>query len=319
MSSTHRAEVSWSVCYGIVSNVIFGLRVAHTHARTRTCTRTHTHAHVRTRPRAPARTHAHERPTTNDATCGPPAWLTGTLHDRGIRSVPSPRNPYRHALARRPPRKARPFCFLNYYKTRICNVSTPCHEQWGVRHDLYARTRELPFKFERVETVDVETLPRRVRRENPDLTSLETKKRSWHFLSHFHRKLELRVPRRPRSFAKRVRKWTISKEKYHTPLCGYVFSFKNISQHQHNLAGASVLHDIANALELLSSSLVMETIARQSSHHPRRAFNSISHAARVWFLGGLVFVASQWRSLRFCGAESHRNRPLGFLISRSPP
>ena len=45
----------------------------------------------------------------------------------------------------------------------------------------------------------------------------------------------------------------------------------------------------------------METVARHSSHHhhpprPRRAFHSISHAARVWFLGGLVFVASQWRS-----------------------
>ena len=34
--------------------------------------------------------HAHERSTTNDATCGPPAWLTGRLHDRGIRSVRSP-------------------------------------------------------------------------------------------------------------------------------------------------------------------------------------------------------------------------------------
>ena len=48
-------------------------------------------------------------------------------------------------------------------------------------------------------------------------------------------------------------------------------------------------HRIANTLELLSSSLIMETIARQRSHHPRRAFHSISHVARVWFLGGLVF------------------------------
>ena len=66
-----------------------------------------------------ARTHAHTRPhgrpTTNDATCGPPAWLTGPLHEEGIRSVRSPLRrapllgPYRHALARRPPRKARPF------------------------------------------------------------------------------------------------------------------------------------------------------------------------------------------------------------------
>ena len=36
----------------------------------------------------------------NDATCGPPAWLTGTLHDRGIRSVRSP--------LRRPPLFATP-------------------------------------------------------------------------------------------------------------------------------------------------------------------------------------------------------------------
>ena len=58
---------------------------------------------------------------------------------------------------------------------------------------------------------------------------------------------------------------------------------------QHNLAGASVRHRIANPLELLSSSLIKETVARQRSHHPRPAFHSISHSARVWFLGGLVF------------------------------
>ena len=44
------------------------------------------HAHAS----ASARTHAHERPTTNDATCGPPAWLTGSLHEGGTRSVRSP-------------------------------------------------------------------------------------------------------------------------------------------------------------------------------------------------------------------------------------
>ena len=55
--------------------------------------------------------------------------------------------------------------------------------------------RELPSKFEGVETVDVGTLPRRVRRENPDITSLETKRRSRQILPHFHRKLELRVLR----------------------------------------------------------------------------------------------------------------------------
>ena len=72
--------------------------------------------------------------------------------------------------------------------------------------------------------MDVGTLSRRVRRENPDITSPLTKKRARQILSHFRRYLELRVPRRPRSFAKRVRKWAISKERYHTPLCGYAFS-----------------------------------------------------------------------------------------------
>ena len=52
----------------------------------------HVVAHAARTPRCAARTrtHAHERPTTNDATCGPPAWLTGSLHEGGIRSVRSP-------------------------------------------------------------------------------------------------------------------------------------------------------------------------------------------------------------------------------------
>ena len=53
---------------------------------------------------ARARTHAsaYRRPTANDATCGPPAWQTGSLHDGGIRSVRSP-SPSRVPL---PPRAA---------------------------------------------------------------------------------------------------------------------------------------------------------------------------------------------------------------------
>ena len=90
------------------------------HARTRSALR---HDRARERTHALAHTHAQERPTTNDATCGPPAWLTGRLHEGGIRSVRSP--PRRAPLSSRPlsprpckaaaPRKARPFCFLNYY------------------------------------------------------------------------------------------------------------------------------------------------------------------------------------------------------------
>ena len=63
----------------------------------------------------------------------------------------------------------------------------------------------LSSKFEGVETVDVGTLPRRVRRENPDITSPLTKRRARQILSHFHRYLELRVPRRPRSFETRAK------------------------------------------------------------------------------------------------------------------
>ena len=42
---------------------------------------------------------------------------------------------------------------------------------------MYARMRELSSKFEGVETVDVGTLSRRVRRENPDITSPLTRRR----------------------------------------------------------------------------------------------------------------------------------------------
>ena len=70
-------------------------------------------------------------------------------------------------------------------------------------------------------------------------------------------------------------------------LCGYACSFKNLPRS--HPTGAVRRVTTANPLELLSSPLMMETIARQSSHRFRRAFHSISHSARVWFLGGLVF------------------------------
>ena len=110
----------------------------------------------------------------------------------------------------------------------------------------------------------VGTLPRRVRRENPDITSPLTKRRARQTLSYFHRYLELRVPRRPRSFAKRVRKWAISKVGHHMSLCGYACSFKNLPRS--HPSGAVRRVTTAKSLELLSSSLIMETIARQSSH-----------------------------------------------------
>ena len=76
-------------------------------------------------PRRYARAHApctHQRPTTNDATCGPPVWLTGRLKNGGTRSVRSPlkrtpllatpiTTPLQGGRSERP----RPFCFLNYF------------------------------------------------------------------------------------------------------------------------------------------------------------------------------------------------------------
>ena len=99
--------------------------------------------------------------------------------------------------------------------------------------------------------MDVGTLPRRVRRENPDITSPLTKRCSRQILSHFHRFLELRVPRRPRSFAKRVQKWATSKERYHTPLCGYAFS--RMKSTPHHPSHALRRHGIAKSLGLLTS------------------------------------------------------------------
>ena len=45
------------------------------------------HAHARTRPHTCTRKNDRRR----TATCGPPAWLTGPLHDGGIRSARSPK------------------------------------------------------------------------------------------------------------------------------------------------------------------------------------------------------------------------------------
>ena len=106
--------------------------------------------------------------------------------------------------------------------------------------------------------MDVGTLSRRVRRENPDITSPLTKKRAREILSHFHRYLELRVPRRPRSFAKRAKTDTISKVGHHMPLCGYACSFKNLPRSHSTGAVRRVTTD--KPLELLSSPHIIETM-----------------------------------------------------------
>ena len=64
-----------------------------------------------------ASTHAHVRARTTDDERSDvrAAWLTGRLQIGGTRSIrspfrrPPPCDPYRHVLARRPPRKVRPF------------------------------------------------------------------------------------------------------------------------------------------------------------------------------------------------------------------
>ena len=96
--------------------------------------------------------------------------------------------------------------------------------------------RELSQKFEGVETVDPPSLSRRVRREFPDLTSPLTKSASRQLLSEIRRKLDLRVPRRPRAFARLVRKRTTSKVSYHAPLYGYAFSRIKSTPHHHSHA-----------------------------------------------------------------------------------
>ena len=72
-------------------------------------------------------------------------------------------------------------------------------------------------------------------------------------------------------------------------------------------------HRIANALDILSSSIILDTIARQSSHHSRRAFHSISHSARVWFLGGLVFCRIAVAVVVVCVEPRGPASPIGVL------
>ena len=72
-------------------------------------------------------------------------------------------------------------------------------------------------------------------------------------------------------------------------------------------------HRIANPLEHLSSSLIIETVARQRSYYPRRAFHSISHVARVWFLGGLDFYRIAVAVVVVCVEPRGPASPIGVL------
>ena len=103
---------------------------------------------LRRAPRRPqARTFrwpAHGRPTNERCdvrSAGVADWNTArqgnTERTLTAAAGPSPRDPYRHALAMRPPRKARPFCFLNYWLSHTMEdlpVSVPAFHG---RHRLH--------------------------------------------------------------------------------------------------------------------------------------------------------------------------------------
>ena len=123
----------------------------------------------------------------------------------------------------------------------------------------------LSQKLEGGETVDPPSLSLRIRREFPDLTSPQTESASRQLLSEIRRKLDLRVPRRPRTFARLVRNRATSKVSYHAPLYGYAFSRIKSTPHHHSHALRR--HARAKSLGLLSPPHSSTTIARQSHRH----------------------------------------------------
>ena len=128
-----------------------------------------------------------------------------------------------------------------------------------------AHMRELSQKFEGVGAVDPPSLSRRVRREFPDLTSPLTKSASRQLLSEIRRKLDLRVPRRPRTFARLVRNRTTSKVSYHAPLYGYAFSRIKSTPHHHSHALRR--HARAKSLGLLSPPHSSNTNNHRAPNH----------------------------------------------------
>ena len=120
--------------------------------------------------------------------------------------------------------------------------------------------------------------------------------------------LALRVPRRPRSFTKRAKTGTISKVGHHMSLCGYARSFKNLPQS--HPTGAVRRVTTANTLELLSSSLIMETIARAGL---RAKVHIVFDAPTIPF--------PTWRAFGFAVALSlsHRSGGPGCLCRAERP
>ena len=156
-------------------------------------------------------------------------------------------------------------------------------------------------------------LSRRVRRELPDLTSPLTKNASRQLLSEIHRKLDLRVPRRPRTFTRLVRKRTTSKVRYHAPLYGCAFSRIKSTPHHHSPALRR--HARAKSLGLILSpprthqqpphaKVTIISDAPSQSHFIRRAFGF----AVAWY-----FLTSGPAVAVLCRAERPRNRPRTIL------
>ena len=108
----------------------------------------------------------------------------------------------RRGIVKRPTRRGlEGFSGSWLHLRRIFIDAAPWLEQGCGRPVSRAHMSEWSRSVEGVERMDRGTLSCRVRRKNQDLTSHLTKKRSRPFLSEFHKQLELRAPRRPRSFA----------------------------------------------------------------------------------------------------------------------
>ena len=159
------------------------------------------------------------------------------------------------------------------------------------------------------------SLSRRVRREFPHLTSPQTNSASRQLLSEIRRKLDLRVPRRPRTFARLVRNRTTSKVSYHAPLYGYAFSRIKSTPHHHSHA----LRRHARATPVTRASkpatLINNHRTPKSPSFLTRLRNHIPFDARLvsrWL--GFFRQAGQ-RLAVLCRAERPRNRPRAIFRS----
>ena len=125
----------------------------------------------------------------------------------------------------------------------------------------------------------------------PDFTSpLLTKSGCRQLLSEIGRFLDLRVPRRPRTFAKIARKRTTPKVSYHAPLYDYAFSRIKSTSHHHSHAlrrHHACQGQVTRASKLKVSPLhSATTIAGPSRVHPPYLGKVLLiGSARLWAVG----------------------------------